>query len=176
MWTAIPATWTVRGATFALWALALASAVAWALKLGGSGDAVPVPAPSVRPVPAADPAAIARLLGGGPAAAGLAAPVVSLASRFQLMGVVAGIHYGGGAALIAVDGKPAKPFRVGASVEEGVVLQSVRGRQAVLGALNGPALVTLEVPLRGATQVPLPGATQEPMRGATPQAPIAAPR
>jgi len=168
MWTAIPATWTVRGATFALWALALASAVAWALKLGGSGDAVPVPAPSVRPVPAADPAAIARLLGGGPAAAGLAAPVVSLASRFQLMGVVAGIHYGGGAALIAVDGKPAKPFRVGASVEEGVVLQSVRGRQAVLGALNGPALVTLEVPLRGATQ--------EPMRGATPQAPIAAPR
>jgi general secretion pathway protein C len=161
MWTAIPAAWTVRGATFALWALALASTVAWGLKLGGSGRTVPVPAASARPVPAADPAAIARLLGGGAVAAGVSAPVASLASRFQLMGVVAEVHSGGGAAVIAVDGKPAKPFRVGASVDEGVVLQSVRGRQAVLGAPNGPALVTLEVPL---------------LRWATPQAPIAAPR
>jgi general secretion pathway protein C len=160
MWTAIPAAWTVRGATFALSALAMASAVAWGLQLGGSGRTVAVPVASVRPVPAADPAAIARLLGGAPAAAGLSAPVATLASRFQLMGVVAGVQSGGGAALIAVDGKPAKPFRVGANVDEGMVLQSVRGRQAVLGAPNGPALVTLEVPLRGAT----------------PQAPIAAPR
>jgi general secretion pathway protein C len=61
--------------------------------------------------------------------------------------VVAGAHSGGGAAVIAVDGKPGRAWRVGASLEEGVVLQSVRGRQAVLAAgANGPVLAILELP------------------------------
>jgi general secretion pathway protein C len=60
--------------------------------------------------------------------------------------VAAGAHSGGGAAVIAVDGKPARPYRVGSTIEEGLVLQSVRGRQAMLGPAAGPALVTLELP------------------------------
>lgn len=140
------ATWTVRGATFALWALAAGSAVFWGLKFGGQregGAAAPLP---VRPVAAGDPAAIARLLGSTPsaAAAPLAAPALS--SRFQLVGVAAGASSGGGAAILSVDGKPARPYRVGTVIEEGLVLQSVQGRRAQLGPPNGPPVLTLELP------------------------------
>ena len=147
MSTTSPAAWPVRGATFALWALAAASVVAWGLKLGGSAGGVAVPPPPARPVAAVDPAALANLLGAAPAAAAAAIPVPTLASRFQLLGVAAGAHSGGGAAVIAVDGKPGRPYRVGAQLEEGIVLQSVHGRQAVLAAsAQGPALLTLELP------------------------------
>ena len=54
-----------------------------------------------------------------------------------------------GAALIAVDGKPAKPFRVGAAVDEGLVLQALGPRQAQLGRdADGPATLTLDMPLK----------------------------
>lgn len=136
--------WTVAGATFTLWALVAASAVYWGLKFttsaGGTTAAV-----ASRNVAPPDPAAIARLLGAGPAAAA-EAPVASLSSRFVLVGVVASASHRG-AALIAVDGRPARPFRVGAAVDEGVVLQSVAGRRAVLAAgTSGPPLLTLELP------------------------------
>jgi general secretion pathway protein C len=147
MLTATPATWTVRGATFVLWGLAGASAVYWALKLGGSQQPVNAPVAGSRQVATADPVAIARLLGSTPAAGPAALPVASLASRFQLVGVVAGERSGAGAAVISVDGKPAKPYRVGAALDEGLVLQSVRGRTAVIASQPaGPALVTLELP------------------------------
>ena len=68
---------------------------------------------------------------------------------FTLIGVLSGRSSGGGAALIAVDGKPAKPFRVGAAVDEGLVLQALGPRQAQLGAsMGGPATVTLDMPLK----------------------------
>lgn len=102
-------------------------------------------APALRAAAPADPAAVARLLGASPQAMA-AAPVVSLASRFSLVGVVAG-RSRRGAALIAVDGRPAKPFRVGSAVDEGLWLQAVEGRRAVLAAsANGPGVLTLELP------------------------------
>ena len=146
--------WTVRGASFSLWALVAASAVYWALKVGGRGAAVNVPAPPPRPVAPADPMAIARVLGSTPAAAAAPGAVAPLASRFQLVGVAAGAASGGGAALIAVDGKPARPFRVGSVIEEGVVLHSVQGRQAVLA--QGSVLVTLELPRPAQTPMAAP--------------------
>jgi general secretion pathway protein C len=149
MLTATPATWTVRGTTFVLWGLAGASAVYWGLKLGGVQPPVNAPVAGARQVATADPVAIARLLGSTPAAAAgpAALPVASLATRFQLVGVVAGARSGAGAAVISVDGKPAKPYRVGAALDEGLLLQSVRGRTAVIAAQPaGPALVTLELP------------------------------
>jgi general secretion pathway protein C len=147
MLTPAPAAWTVRGATFALWALAAGSAVFWGLKLGGGGQGVAAPVPPLRTVGAADPAGIARLLGSAPAVAGQPVAAPSLASRFQLVGVAAGERSGGGAAIIAVDGRPARPYRVGASIEEGLVLQSVQGRSATLAtAMDGPAVLTLELP------------------------------
>lgn len=136
--------WAVGGSTFALWSLVAASAVYWGLKFSAT-EAATVGAPPVRIAAPVDPAAVARLLGSSPTVAA-AAPVVSLASRFNLLGVVAG-RGPGGTALISVDGKPAKPFRVGAAVEEGLVLQSVAARRAVLAAsADGPPAVTLELP------------------------------
>ena len=148
MLTSSPATWTVRGATFLLWALAAARAVYWGLKVGGNSRPLDLPTPRLQAVAVADPVAIARLLGSTPAAAAgpaVAAPVATLASRLQLVGVAAGAHSGAGAAVISVDGKPARPYRVGAALDEGVVLQSVRGRQAIVAQADGTT-VMLELP------------------------------
>ncbi len=81
---------------------------------------------------------------------GVQAPVaeVSIAqsSRFQLWGVIAGAS-GQGSALIAVDGQPPRAFRVGQTVTDGVVLQSLGQKQAKLGAsAQGVALFSLSLP------------------------------
>jgi general secretion pathway protein C len=162
------ATWTVRGATFALWALAAGSAVYWGLKVSGGTRVLDLPAPPARAVALADPIAIAQLLGSTPAAAAtpvVATPVATLASRLQLVGVAAGAHSGGGAAVIAIDGKPARPYRVGASIDEGLVLQSVHGRRATLVQADGTTL-TLELPLAAAAQARAQGQMQAPARAA----------
>jgi general secretion pathway protein C len=94
-----------------------------------------------------DPTSVARSLGAvnTPVAA---AATPDAASRFVLQGVIADTD-GQGAALIAVDGKPARPFRVGASIGDSYVLQSVGARAASLGAgARGPAAFTLKLPDR----------------------------
>lgn len=140
--------WAVRLATLVLWLLAGGSVVYWGLRLFAPAQGVPLAA--VAPaLPAPDAQALARLLGAVDAQAPLAAPAASVASRFALVGVLAGRSSGAGAALIAVDSRPAKPYRVGAQVDAGLVLQSVGPRQARLGAaLRSPTLVTLDVPAR----------------------------
>jgi general secretion pathway protein C len=137
--------WPVASATFVLWALVAASAAYWGLKLAAGGpDATGLAATALQSS-AADPAAVARVLGAS-AASGAMPLAPSLSSRFSLVGVVAGRSHQG-AALIAVDGKPAKPFRVGSAVAEGLVLQSVEPRRAMLGASTAaPAALTLELP------------------------------
>jgi len=138
--------WTVRAVTLLLWAAAAASAVAWGLKLSAPTSQGPGAASAYRAPAPTDPALVARLLGQtqGNAPASAAAPPLS--SRFSLVGVVADRSQQG-AALIAVDGRPAKPFRVGSAVDEGLLLQSVQPRRAVLAAtMAGPAVVTLELP------------------------------
>lgn len=142
--------WGVRLGTLALWAVAGASVVFWGLRLSAPPAAASGSAVAPAPV-ALDAQALARLLGALPSVPGAApvAPVASLASRFTLMGVLSGRSSGGGAALIAVDGKPAKPFRVGTAVDEGLVLQALGPRQAQLGAqMGGPATVLLDIPLK----------------------------
>jgi general secretion pathway protein C len=136
--------WILRSSTLLVWALAAACAVFWGLKLFAPGPG-PVVAPVAWAEPAAvDAAAVARLL-GAPQGAPVAVAAAAVPSRYALQGVLAG-RQSGGAALIAVDGKPARPVRVGAVVEEGLVLQSVQGRKALLGAdRQGPATVTLEM-------------------------------
>jgi len=136
------ARWLVRGGTFAVWALALASVVYWGLK-ATSAPGGPVAAVQTDNRPPVDAAVVARLLGARSAPAPM---VANVAGRFSLAGVLAGAQHGG-AALIAVDGKPAKPYRVGSVVDDGLVLQSVAPRRAVLGAgMDGPAAFTLELP------------------------------
>jgi general secretion pathway protein C len=93
---------------------------------------------------AVDPASLARLLGAAePSAAAL---VPAAASRFVLLGVVAG-RSNTGAALIAVDGKPGRAFRVGSKIDQGVVLQAVEPRKVRLGsAADAATTLTLEMP------------------------------
>lgn len=138
--------WSLRITTFALAALAAASAAYWGLNwvavapssptavLAGSG-----PAP-------VDPQAVARVLGG----AGLGGPAVSAVqaapNRYKLTGVVAGSSQRG-YALISIDDQIARPFRVGSQVGDALVLQSVSARSAVLGATReAPAALTLDLP------------------------------
>ena len=80
-----------------------------------------------------DGAAVAKALG----ASGEADPVIdspppraSDISRFVLQGVLGGAN--AGSALIAVDGKPPKPVRVGAVLADDWTLRHVQGRRAVL--------------------------------------------
>jgi general secretion pathway protein C len=140
--------WTVKITTFTLWALAAGSAVFWFLHVPSpaSGANAAVAAMSVAQTASTDVTAqVAKALGAKDAA-----PVAVLASdaakRFQLQGVVA-VGSSRGAALISVDGKPAKPYRVGSSVEDGLQVTSVAARSASLGS-NGAAAFTLELPLK----------------------------
>ena len=139
--------WGVRLGTLAIWALAAASAAYWGLRLTARPPGMPAPTAAPAPV-AADLQAMARLLGAVTAQTPQAA-AAPVSSRFALVGVLAGQQGGSGAALIAVDGKPAKPYRVGATVDAGLVLQSLGPRQARLGnGQDSAATVTLEMPLR----------------------------
>lgn len=137
--------WWPRLATFLLWVAAGASLAFWILKWPGMGTKLPaVGVASIGGPAPTDTQAVARLLGMGAAAPAL--PTPGAASRYALMGVVAGSS-GAGVALISVDGKAARPFEVGAAVDAQLVLQSVASRQAVLaGRVEGPAAVTLELP------------------------------
>jgi general secretion pathway protein C len=135
----------VRAVTFALAMLAALSATYWGLKSTQSSSvstAAPVAASAVTPL---DPKSVAKALGGGKTSVPGKAEATG-STPFVLVGVLAeGSRKG--AALIAVDGKPAKPFAVGARVADGFVVQSVSGRRAMLAATaDGPALVTLELP------------------------------
>src|SRR6218665_832777 len=77
------------------------------------------PPPAGPDAVAPDAQALARLRGALPSSApGAAAPVAAPPGRFALIGVLSGRRSGGGAALIAVDGKPARPFRIGAAVDQ----------------------------------------------------------
>ena len=128
---------------FSLSALAAAGAAYWVLQWPDASD-MPRSPMAVATADAPDPQALVRLMGGAGANAAQA-PVTQAPSRFVLTGVVADRAHGG-AALIALDGQASKPYRVGAKVADGLVLQSVAARRAVLApAFNAPAALTLEM-------------------------------
>ena len=137
-------TGSVRAVTFAMAVLAALSATYWVLKsTQGHSVSIATPVASSALAPS-DPKAVARALGGG----STAVPSPAAAGRIPLvlLGVIAEGKRGG-AALISVDGKPAKPYLVGAQVDGHLVLQSVAGRRATLAtSVNGPAQITLELP------------------------------
>ena len=161
--------WGPRIATFLLWVAAGLSLAFWGLKWAAASAKLPVAAlASSGGLAAADPQALARLLGAG----GAVMPVLAtpgVASRYTLTGVVAGVH-GAGVALISVDGKAARPFEVGAVVDPPLVLQSVASRRAILASgAHAPATVTLELP--PAKHLPVPARAEPlPMPMAMPMA------
>ncbi len=132
-------------ATLLVWGAVAFSAVTWGLRWSATGNAPSNATTAAQALPDVDVSAAARSLGAAPVQVA-AAP--TLASRFQLQGVMAG-GPNSGAALIAVDGKAAKPFRVGAVVVDGMVLQSAQGRRISLGAaMDGPQTLVLELPAK----------------------------
>lgn len=132
-------------ASLLVWGVVAFSAVTWGLRWSATGTAPSNATTAVQALPEVDVSAAARSLGAVPVQAA-AAP--TLASRFQLQGVMAG-GPNAGAALIAVDGKPAKPYRVGAVVVDGMVLQSAQARRISLGAsMDGPQTLVLELPAK----------------------------
>jgi general secretion pathway protein C len=148
---------------FLVWALATGSAVFWGLRLLAQPQPVPANTQLV-PTSLAPKSDLTRLLGTDPvepAVSDVAAAPVS-DSRLALLGVVAprGSHNQGQAlAVISVDGKPARTFRVGSVVEGTRVLQSVNLRGAELGAPGGSPLVSLSLAAPAEAVRGSPGAT-----------------
>ena len=134
-----------RLVTFFMWALLALCAVFWALRFGTPRAVTGEAAPVARVPESTDPQALARLLGATGAATDTDARPAA-GSRLTLMGVVAEPS-GAGAALISVDGAPARPYRVGSSVPGALYLKSLEPRLARLGPKpDGPTTLTLELP------------------------------
>jgi len=138
--------WSTRIVTFVISALAAASVAYWGLKSWSLSTPAAPSVALVEQMPPVSSQAIARALGGGQAPAATASNAAPAASRYDLIGVVAGKILAG-AALISIDGQDAKPVRVGTLVDNEMVLESVNGRQAVLASSTGTsAKLTLEMP------------------------------
>lgn len=136
-----------RLSAFVVWALVAGAIVFWGMRL--LVRPTPAPAHAVAVVDAGTARSdLSRLFGMEQVAAVAAPPPES--TRFKLLGVLAppGAVQGAGpgVALISVDGKPPRPYRAGARVEDRLVLQSVGLRTAALGPADGPAAFTLEIP------------------------------
>lgn len=148
----------VRWWSFAVWALVAGSALFWGLKIFVAAPQVPAQA-VVAELGAGARGDLSRVFGPDPVAAVEAAEPEPVAqARFQLIGVISPRGNQGrseGVALIAIDGKPAKAYRVGAVVDGQSVLQAVRPRGAALGPRGGAVQVALElaVPAAAATGV-----------------------
>lgn len=137
--------WLPRLAAFVL-ALLLASSVAfWVLRWPAQDRTSAPPLPVVLEAPVAvDATALERLLGG--AASPVAAAAPDAAGRFRLTGIIAS-GAGKGVALLSIDGKPPKPYRVGSQLEDGLMLQSVEKRRVALAAdASAPVRFQLELP------------------------------
>ena len=127
-----------------LWLMAGLSGGYWLLQTWGHTAWVPVPA--VAPsVPQADVATVARALGASAASLNAQAGPAAQ-TRFRLWGMVEQPGQQG-AALIAVDGQPPRPIRVGDTVSEGLVLQAIDRRVVRLGPnQGGPTTLELNLP------------------------------
>ena len=128
-----------------LWLAAGLSTGYWVLHAVGRSPVTPL---AVAPPPAiqVDSSAVARVLGAPPLVASAPSAPAVTGTQYNLLGVVAS-SADGGAALIGVNGQPPRPYRVGASLEGGLVLQAVSRRSVRLGAsMGGPATVELTLP------------------------------
>lgn len=138
----------VRTVTLLVWAGVAASGLFWGLKLFVKPAPLP-PQAQVAQTGAAARGDLSRLLGvdAPPPVVEAAAPPAN-DTRFALLGVLsprAQQAAGEAVALIAVDGKPAKAYRVGALVDGSNVLQSVSARGAHLGPRGGASVIALNI-------------------------------
>jgi general secretion pathway protein C len=152
--------WTLRLTTFFLWTLAAASVAFWALQQvsaassadaegrGGSSKLLAQAGMGLDQTHTADQ--VALVLGAKTAAMPTdASKLAANQARFQLFGVLAvgAQNRAAGAALLSVDGKPAKPYRVGVPIEDGLEVTSLAARSVSIGS-NGVASFTLDLPIK----------------------------
>jgi general secretion pathway protein C len=166
-----------RLSAFVIWAMVAACAVFWGLRLVVRAPSAPLHTVAVGES-APMRADLTRLFGAPPVAATASVQSPALASRFQLTGVMAPKAPGDqGIALIAVDGKMPRAYRVGSAIDGELVLQSVSLRTATIGAARGGATaVVLEVPplpVAATGTLPPPMPMTPPVAGAMP--PVAVP-
>jgi general secretion pathway protein C len=140
-----------RLSAFVIWSLVAATAVFWVLRLAAGPAPVPPYAVAVSKsvVVRGD---LTRLFGAPPRLAVVAGTTAEAPSRYRLLGVMAPrspaaqAEEGHGIALIAVDGKPPKAYRIGARLDGDLVVQSVGLRTAAIGTAQGARSVLLELP------------------------------
>jgi general secretion pathway protein C len=132
---------------FLVWAACAAGVTYWGLRW--LAKPLPVPAHSASVAMTSAPRGdLARLLTAPESAASdTATPSTDqsvLAARIQLIGLMAAAGGGGpGVALLTVDGKPAKAFRVGQAVDGAHVVLAITRQGVDIGLPNTPASVTL---------------------------------
>ena len=160
-------TWTLRLFTFFVWAAVGLCAAYWAYKFVTT-QAVAATTAIAQPAVVVDTKAVAKLLGATDTIA--AKSTNTLASvKLTLFGL-ATTRNGSGYALIAIEDKPAKPYRVGAQVTDDLVLKSISKVDAVLAASStAPDGQKLELPTRkpatfiaSSTTAPAPSIAQTP--------------
>ncbi len=150
--------------TLLVWTLVAASALAWAWRFQPVPVAAPGRAQAVGTLvdgadgeglaPAARAQILARLLGAGrgtDADTGLPDQALASSARLTLQGVIADTSGAAGVALIAIDGKVARAYRVGASLEAGLVLQALGPRSASLRGTEGLFVLQMALPTASAT-------------------------
>lgn len=92
------------------------------------------------------------------------------ADRFKVLGVIASAS-GRGAALVSVDGQPARAYSVGAELAPGFVLRSVSQKELTLAASpSGGVLATLPLPEPSSANPAGSGGTSGTGTGANPNA------
>lgn len=165
-----------RLSAFVIWALVAASAAFWGLRLVVRAPSAPLHTVAVSES-APMRADLTRLFGAPPVAATATVPQApALASRFQLTGVMAPKAPGDlGIALIAVDGKMPRAYRVGSAVDGELVLQAVSMRTAAIGPARGATAVLLEVPplpVAATGTLPPPTSITPPAAGPVPPVPV----
>ena len=143
--------WPPRVMAFLLWTLAALAATYWLMKSIGLAEA-PVRAGTIAAhAPTVNSADLTRVLGPPALTPATAATTAAAelanhpASKMRLLGVVAG-RRNAGVALIALEGQPARPYRVGSQVTADYRLTRVATRSATLAtSAAGAALITLEL-------------------------------
>ena len=138
--------WTLRLFTLLIWLFVGLCAAYWAFKFATT-KTIEATATPAAPTVVVDSKAIGRLLG---ATDNIAVKAINTPAntKFVLFGLASSAG-GQGYALIALDGKPAKPYRVGSLVADDLVLKSISKTGVLLAtSLKAPDGVTLELPER----------------------------
>jgi general secretion pathway protein C len=155
-----------------VWLLVGLCAAYWAFKFVTTKP-VEATAALATPTVVVDSKAIAKLLGATDNVA--KKPIATAAStKFVLFGLAATAG-GQGVALIALDGKPARPYRVGSLVADDLMLKSISKTGVILAAsLTSNDGVTLELPERKPVNTSSIAAVNQPVNpqaGAVPTPP-----